>query len=1175
MSEVKAKGISIKGVKITRVDPSKIPPPPDILATSLTATTPQPFEGKAPGMFARGLPKPSLPKQPPAPAPLALPKPVAVPALPPVLPKPVLTGRPIKLKPTVPLTFENEENENENENENEEDEDDESILPPIKKPLLKIAHESVSPELSAYQEAVDADEAVSTYAESEPEPYIPQDNKKFFTFIKSRYSQFELPQILGQKINPTACDSMTLQTYKYQAFIREFMRDASPYRGILVYHGLGSGKTCTSIAAAESLYGQSGKKIIVMTPATLRQNYLRELTFCGFRHNNLENFWVKIPLKPAVNQVFARAQVSIPEKLINSILRRPDQQRVFWMPDLSKTESNFKTLEAWEQTAIREQINSVLQEKIEFISYNGITTAKLKEMIEEQTHFDDAVIIIDEVHNLTRLMYTKIDKYLRPGTVTKKGKTVGETYYEPVTSEKWVPDPKKKGNYSRAILFYRLLCQAKNSKIIALSGTPIVNNPTEVGILGNILHGYFHTVQDVILSIEKAVLDKADTILKNHPRVAFYELKKAEAKTIVFFSVMDEKYEKLVSDKGIEGVIAVEDEFEPPTLEDIYTEVKDKFKALEIPLVGKPEYNFLPLFPPTRNMFMEYFINNQDLRIKNKLTFIKRLSGLVSYYKGSKKELMPEVIRDELVKVNMSALQMPSYAAARKKEHKEEEKMGDGKVKFADIVTGLENEEELASYRFLSRSICNFVFPSDIERPFPRKKSDIKKIIETKDGDYGDGGLDIGENPEAIAQAEAEKKAVDSPDVSDDDIGKFEDEEEEGKPKPTARIIPYQEQLKNALAKLNSRKYDLFKMDKDVPIDQQLKTYSPKFQAILENVFKSDGSNLVYSSFKTVEGLGTFAMAMEANDFDAIRIMGPERDLEFTPETVKSFMENPDNYRYIMYSGDATAVERSTLLNIFNMQLDNLPPKIKKVILESELAEKKNKEGEICRVFMITGAGAEGLSLKNVRSVHIMEPHWNKVRTEQVKGRAVRICSHKDLEYSEDPSKNQRTVEIFTYLTVIDPELIKAKGIDQTIILKDNSVTSDEYLYGVSERKDKLGQDFLSAMKEGAVDCQLNYFENEKVACYNVESQSEFLYDPRITEDIIANNQFREVKAQAVAVAPAKEVRQMKAGDKFFYVTKEGAKEIMYLSEVNARGSKNPYAELIREEGKPPRMKKF
>jgi hypothetical protein len=86
------------------------------------------------------------------------------------------------------------------------------------------------------------------------------------------------------------------------------------------------------------------------------------------------------------------------------------------------------------------------------------------------------------------------------------------------------------------------------------------------------------------------------------------------------------------------------------------------------------------------------------------------------------------------------------------------------------------------------------------------------------------------------------------------------------------------------------------------------------------------------------------------------------------------------------------------------------------------------------------------------------------------------------------------------------------------------------------------------------------------------------LYDPRIAEDIIANNQFRQGQV-AVARAPAKEVHQFKVtttkGDTFFYVTKEGTKEIMYRTDANARGSQNPYAELIREEGKPPRMKKL
>ena len=43
----------------------------------------------------------------------------------------------------------------------------------------------------------------------------------------------------------------------------------------------------------------------------------------------------------------------------------------------------------------------------------------------------------------------------------------------------------------------------------------------------------------------------------------------------------------------------------------------------------------------------------------------------------------------------------------------------------------------------------------------------------------------------------------------------------------------------------------------------------------------------------------------------------------------------------------------------------------------------------------------EGLNLFNIRQVHIIEPYWNKVRTDQVKGRARRIESHINLKIGD------------------------------------------------------------------------------------------------------------------------------------------------------------------------------
>jgi hypothetical protein len=142
----------------------------------------------------------------------------------------------------------------------------------------------------------------------------------------------------------------------------------------------------------------------------------------------------------------------------------------------------------------------MLQNKFTFIGYTGSSKKFLRDIvINKPDFFDDAVIIIDEIHNLTRLMAGKIDKYLVPPKRAQTAFQQKDSPYEPVSVENWKPKfTDDSDKYTRAILFYRLLIQAKNSKIIALSGTPIVNTPLEIGILANILHGYFHAVTDIM-----------------------------------------------------------------------------------------------------------------------------------------------------------------------------------------------------------------------------------------------------------------------------------------------------------------------------------------------------------------------------------------------------------------------------------------------------------------------------------------------------------------------------------------------------------------------------------------------------------------------------------------------------------------------------------------------------
>ena len=71
-----------------------------------------------------------------------------------------------------------------------------------------------------------------------------------------------------------SCDSKKEGEFNlltHQNIVRDYINIFSPYRGLLLYHGLGSGKTCSSIAIAEGL--KTDKKIVIMTPASLETNY--------------------------------------------------------------------------------------------------------------------------------------------------------------------------------------------------------------------------------------------------------------------------------------------------------------------------------------------------------------------------------------------------------------------------------------------------------------------------------------------------------------------------------------------------------------------------------------------------------------------------------------------------------------------------------------------------------------------------------------------------------------------------------------------------------------------------------------------------------------------------------------------------------------------------------------
>ena len=90
------------------------------------------------------------------------------------------------------------------------------------------------------------------------------------------------------------------------------------------------------------------------------------------------------------------------------------------------------------------------------------------------------------------------------------------------------------------------------------------------------------------------------------------------------------------------------------------------------------------------------------------------------------------------------------------------------------------------------------------------------------------------------------------------------------------------------------------------------------------------------------------------------------------------------------------------------------------------------------------------------------------VRLKQVRGRAVRVNSHKKLP------KADRTVDIFTYVAEAKEEQLKA---EKTIQDDFGGKTSDEVLFDISQRKLNIMNTILRLIKEASIDCSLNSLE--------------------------------------------------------------------------------------------------
>lgn len=454
------------------------------------------------------------------------------------------------------------------------------------------------------------------------------------------------------------------------------------------------------------------------------------------------------------------------------------------------------------------------------------------------------------------------------------------------------------------------------------------------------------------------------------------------------------------------------------------------------------------IFPSTETKFNEIYITRtgttMTLNPETKNMFQRRILGLVSYYIGSD----PNLFASKEIKVKqipMDPYQQQVY------EHFEyiEDQLERARAK---------NKSGTTVYRSYTRQSSNFVFPvmggnyTGEKRPRPSKF----KLTEKEAEEIMSGKL------EELTQNATKK------DLDIDAIKK--------------NISMYLQSVENFIKTFMSFLDDIAMQDKraghtlkdDIEIFkteykfkfmdfwkghkkkskllETLYASSCKMTAMIFYMMRSKGPVLAFSNFVKMEGLEIFKIYLSYFGFIDYSSNG-----------------GSDYYRYTEFHGEIDRDIRKKNLTAFNA--------------------KNNIDGKMIRLILISPAGSEGINLRNVRQVHVMEPYWNEVRIQQLIGRALRMCSHADLPM------NERKVDIFRY------HAIRAKD------SKISKETTDQEIYSLAMKKESLIDSFMHTIREAAIDCELfknHNMLNGEYTCFKFNESSYFdkFVGPAYKEDI-------------------------------------------------------------------------
>jgi len=743
----------------------------------------------------------------------------------------------------------------------------------------------------------------------------------------------------------------------HQAFVKNFMSFQTPYSSLLLYHGLGTGKTCSAIGVCEEMRDymkQMGisKRIIIVASENVQDNFKLQL-FDERKLNLVDGLWnirscTGNKLLKEINPMSMKGMtkdkvISQIKNLINThyiflgyvqfanyIIKTMNydeevQKQTYKKKQVDVDIGTTKTKEPMKKNP-KEAMKEKTKTKIQMLKDVKIELNS-RIMKRLQNEFNNRLIVIDEVHNIRK-------------TDDNENKKV-------------------------AINLELLVKSAMNMRFLLLSATPMYNTYKEIVWLLNLMN-----TNDRRGRIEvKDIFDKNGDFKKNGEEMLI-------RKSTGYISFVRGENPYTFPYRVYPSEFAKEYTFPKITYPSYQMNLKkikheDKKRVLSLYLTkigecgncGKCQY-----------CAYKYIIYN----LRNKRFSITTKTGMVRD--------MPTF--ENMESFGYTLLQTPLEALI-----------------ISYPVHGL-------------KAILDDIPEENVSEDFSPSFSE--SIVEEKEEDVGDetpGPVKETEDGESVSDG---KSVSVSEIVSESDVKSEKNEHHVSRRNAAMMIDPHQLTGKIGLERMMNyvdERSPPMKGDfeyKNSTLDnygkifsrEKIGKYSAKIKCILDKIMNpetgkvSEGIILIYSQYID-SGLIPMALALEEMGFtrygQGVKPLFKDKPTDVVdvrtmkqPHDKKDFMPA----RYSMITGET----RLSPNNDFEVK---------------GITDDDNKFGNKVKVVLISKAGSEGIDFKFIRQIHILEPWYNMNRIEQIIGRGVRNFSHKDLPFEK------RNVEIFMYGTIL------------------------------------------------------------------------------------------------------------------------------------------------------------